>query len=211
MEHDLNKDFIERRIKMENVEHLRKIKEEGNGAILVTGHIGNWEMGAMVMGLLGHPVTAIALPHKERPVNDLFNKQRENKGLTVVTINVAIRRCMEALKRNEFVALVADRDFTHNGEILNFLGRDTLIPKGAAIFAYKTGAPILPIFLTRNSDGSFTVSFQEPIRPPRIFDNGDVIPQEDMIILMKKYADVIASKIKEYPDQWMMFREFWVK
>ena len=64
----------------------------GDRVIILTGHIGNWEMGAAVLSEMGHKMTVIALPHKERLVNNLFNRQRTKHGVTIVPTSVAIRK-----------------------------------------------------------------------------------------------------------------------
>lgn len=207
MANEIDEKFIREKIKMVNPQYLQEAMAHGKGVILLTAHIGSWELGGLVLGMTGHPVLAIALPHKERPVNDLFNKQRELRGVTIVPINQAVHRCLSALKNNKLIAVLADRDFTNNGEMMKFLGRDVQMPKGAAMFAYKTGAVILPIFLLRNEDDTFSLQFEKPICPPRII-HGQ-IGREDLLFLMKQYVNVIEEKIRQYPTQWLMFREFW--
>ncbi|MFA5088392.1 MAG: hypothetical protein WC552_05095, partial [Candidatus Omnitrophota bacterium] len=120
---DLNQQYIDRSVKIENLDVLKRVLSEGKGGIMVTAHICNWELGGGILSVLGYPLMAIALPHKEQPVNDLFNSQREVKGITVVPMNVSVRKSIETLKNNKLVALVADRDFTMSGEVMDFLGK----------------------------------------------------------------------------------------
>ena len=129
--------------------------------------------------------------------------------MTVIPMNSAMRKCLEALQENKLIALMVDRDFTMKGEVLDFLGRPTLIPKGPAILSLKTGAPIIPVFIVRQNNERFLLSISEPIFPPQIVD-GEV-KKEDLTALMKKYVAVIENAIRRYPTQWLIFREFWVK
>ena len=165
--------------------------------------------GGRALALLGYPALAIALPHKERPVNDLFNRQRESRGVVVVPTHQAIRRGLNALKNNEMIGVVADRDFTAKGEVFDFLGRKTLIPKGAAIFSARTGAPLLPVFLVREKDDTFTLIINDPIYPPQV-STKEMVDKEILLSIMEKYKSVLEDRIREYPTQWLMFREFWV-
>src|SRR3989344_2975657 len=203
----VNKEFIARRVKIENIERIDRALEKGKGAIIMTAHIGNWELGAVLLNMLGYPLMAVALPHKERPVNDLFNQQREVHGITVVATHNAIRKCMEHLKSNKIIAIVGDRDFTvKGGELVDFLGDRALIPKGTAIFSKKTGAPILPTFLIREPDDTFRLSILEPMFPP---EDEEGVPEEKAIRrIMHRYLGVIEEQIRRYPTQWMLFREF---
>ena len=209
MSQEVNQDFIKQHVKVSNLDRLEQVLQRGKGGIILTAHIGNWELGGVILSTLGYPSMAIALPHKERPVNDLFNRQRESRGMLIVQINQAVRRCLETLRDNKLVAVLADRDFTASGEVINFLGRDTLIPKGAAIFAAKTGAGIIPTFLVREGEDQFHLFLEEPIYPPQECE-GEVT-LEVLVPIIKKYAAVIEEKVRQYPTQWLMFREFWVK
>jgi len=139
----------------------------------------------------------------------LFNYQREAKGITIVPTSDAIRRCVEHLKENKVIALVADRDFSTSGIRMDFLGKKVNLPKGPAMFSWKTGAPIVPMFLIRNKNKAFTLSCSEAIYPPE----QDTQLNEDQIVeeIMRQYIKEIEKKIKAYPSQWLLFREFGVK
>ena len=207
----VNQDFIARRVKIENIDRIAKALGKGKGAIIMTAHIGNWELGAVLLNMLGYPLMAVTLPHKERPVNDLFNHQREVHGITVVATHNAIRKCMEQLKSNKIIAIVGDRDFTvKGGELIDFLGAKALIPKGAAIFSKKTGAPIIPTFLIREPDGTFRLSILDPMFPPQEKEaDEEGVPEEEAVRrIMRRYLAVIEDQIRRYPAQWLLFREF---
>lgn len=209
MNNDVNDDFFKNNVEVVHLERLQKGIKHGRGTIFITAHIGNWEIGGVAMCHLSHPFVAIALPHKERSVNELFNKKRLDKGIEIVQTNQAIRRCLEALKENRIVGLLADRDFNANGEVLDFLGKKAIIPKGAAIFSARTGAPIVPLFFVREKEGHFKLFFEEPIFPPR--QSEGEVDRETLLPIMRQYAAVIETYIRRYPTQWLMFREFWVK
>ena len=204
----VDRKFVDDRVTVVDRSYLDEAVAYGKGCIILTAHIGNWEMGAAVLDKLGHSVTAIALPHKNPKVNMLFNRQREAHGVTVVPTNVAVRRCIQALRHGKFIAVLGDRDFGTFGEPLDFLGRKTLIPKGAAFFACRTGAPILPTFLTPDGKGCYALNFYPPIFPPQ---GGGDVPEDAVIALMERYVAVIERKIKENPTQWLMFREFGIE
>lgn len=207
MDKMVDRDFIARNVTVEGIERVAQALQGGKGAVLITAHIGNWEMGAVLLSKLGYPLMIIALPHKERPVNDLFNHQREVHGITVVATNNAIRKCMEHLKSNKIVAIAADRDFTvKGGELMDFLGAKALIPRGAATFSQKTGAPIVPTFLIREPNHTFRLSILNPLFPPA---GEDDVPEEEAIRdIMHRYLRIIEDQIRRYPTQWLLFREF---
>ncbi len=209
MAKEIDEDFIREKVEIRNIGCVKEALSRGKGAIVISAHIGNWEMGGVLLNMLGCPTTVIALPHKERPVNNLFNKQREAGGGAVIPTSFAIRRCLNILKNNGMVAVIADRDFSASGEVLDFLGRKALIPKGAAILSAKTGAPFIPVFLMREKDHTFSLTLEDPIYPSHEC-NGE-IDQKTLLPLMKQHTAVIERKIRQYPTQWLMFRKFWIE
>ncbi|NTV29423.1 MAG: lysophospholipid acyltransferase family protein [Candidatus Omnitrophica bacterium] len=202
----VNKQFIENNVTFEGKENLERAVARGKGIIILTAHIGNWEMGAAVLSEMGYKMTVIALPHKERSVNDLFNRQRMKHGVSIVPISVAIRRCIEALRKGQMVALLGDRDFGSFGTPMMFLGRETHIPKGAAVFAHKTGATILPAVVIPTGNGTFRTCFEAPIIPP----DGRVDDKVAVRELIQQGTVAIEKLVRRMPTQWLMFRKFGV-
>ncbi|MFP4472277.1 MAG: lysophospholipid acyltransferase family protein [Candidatus Omnitrophota bacterium] len=208
IKHDLNDSLLQDRLFLTGFEKLEKALARGQGVILLTAHLGNWELGGLLVGHLGYPVTAIALPHRERKVNELFNQQRRLKGMNVVPVNLSIRRCLRVLKDNGIVAMLADRDFTATGEPRPLFGHLTMIPKGAALFAYRTGAAVLPAFLYRNDDDTYRLLigdlFEQPDGYPNV-DEGSFVEH-----FLDQQAAVLEYYIREDPAQWLIFRRFWI-
>ncbi|MEW6171157.1 MAG: lysophospholipid acyltransferase family protein [Candidatus Omnitrophota bacterium] len=203
----LNKDYLKKYVSIEGKENLDSALSQNKGVIALTAHIGNWELGGVVMALAGYPTYAIALPHKNIWVNRFFNRQRESKGLKVIPLNGAVaHQCLNKLKSNNIVCIAGDRDFTQNGIILDFFRKPTLIPRGAASFSLITGTPIIPGFMIRNPDDTFKLILEKPIE---FISTGD--REVDTKELTKKYLLIFEKYIKTYPEQWYMFREFWLQ
>jgi len=198
--------FIQSNVQVKNIEYLNEVLQKGKGGILVSAHVGNWEMGGAVLPLLGFPLSVVALAHKDPKVNALFNTQREAFGAKVIQTDVAIRRVVEHLQRNRLVAILADRDFGTRGVVMDFLGHKTMIPKGAAYFSLKTGVPIIPIFFIRTQDNHFEINIYSPIEPPSL-PEGKILDKTagDYI---QKYLTIIENEIRKNPSQWLLFREF---
>lgn len=197
----INKKYIEEKIKIKNIHYLDQALAKGKGAIVLTAHLGNWELGGVVIGLLGYPFYAVALPHKHKKVDDFFNFQRESKGVRVIPLGKAVKTSLNVLKENKLLALVGDREFTHGGIVVNFFGKSTAFPKGPAALSLKTEALIVPGFMVRNEDDSFTLQFEEPIE-------GQNYSLNDLV---NRYKIIIEDYVRRYPDQWYMFRRFWTE
>lgn len=197
----LDKNYVTRNITIENIQYFEEALSRGSGAIALTAHLGNWELGGVVIALLGYPFWAVALEHRDKRVNEFFNYQRESKGMKVIPLGKAVRQCLRLLTENKIVALVGDRDFTGRGAVLDFFGKPTYLPEGPAAFAIKAQAAIVPGFMLRNPDDTFTLRLEKPL----YHETGGT---EELIM---RYKVVIEEYIRKYPDQWYMFKKFWVE
>jgi len=93
--------YVKRNIKIENPERIKQVLDQGKGGIILSAHLGNWELGAGVLSLLGYPSAVVALPHKEKLVDNLFNHQRVSKGISVIPVQRATHQCIEFLRDNK--------------------------------------------------------------------------------------------------------------
>ncbi|MCM8791769.1 MAG: lysophospholipid acyltransferase family protein [Candidatus Omnitrophica bacterium] len=200
----LDREYIRKKIQVENIEYLKEALSYQKGIVALTAHFGNWELGGILMAIMGFPIWAVALPHRDRRVDEFFNFQREKKGLKVIPLEEATKRALELLRQNKLVAILGDRDFTSTGIILDFFQKPTLFPLGPAIFSLRTGAPIVSGFIIRKYKDYFILRFEKPIYPPQ---NGNL--KENIRILISQYKNIFERYIRRYPDQWYMFRKFW--
>ncbi|MBI4335394.1 MAG: lysophospholipid acyltransferase family protein, partial [Candidatus Omnitrophica bacterium] len=198
--------YIRKNIDVVNVNHIDEALAKKKGVIILSAHLGSWEYGGAIMGLLGYPINVVALDHKNKLVNDFFVTQRRLKNERIIPLGIAVRKCFSALAHNELVAIVGDKDFTNSGVVVKFFGKDTLLPKGPAVFSLKTGAAIVPGYMIRLKDDRCNLIFEEPVeyQPTGDFD-GDVVK------LTQLCASRIEKYISPYPEQWYCFRRFFVK
>ncbi|MCX5668352.1 MAG: lysophospholipid acyltransferase family protein [Candidatus Omnitrophica bacterium] len=212
----MDAEYVKRFIKMEGLSNIEDALKYGKGVIILSAHLGNWELGAFAMGTLGYPINAVVLTHRNVRINDFFKAQRAMGKLKSIEFGASLRGCYKALKNNELLALLGDRDFSINGLPAIFFGKPVAsMPKGPAALSYRTGAAIVPSFITRNGDDTFTFAFEKPILPEASTGLGPGGPEaagdEDSAIkgIMGKYLPVIESYVKRYPGQWYVFRNFW--
>lgn len=200
----INQGYIKKYIRFENLLYLQEAIASDKGVILLTAHLGNWELGGAVIAQSGYPLWAVALPHKQKKVNDFFNFQRERKDVHVIPMGNAPRKSLELLKKKALVALVGDRNFNEGGITVEFFGKKTSFPEGPAVFARRTGAVILPGFMVRNADDTFTLKFEKPMKA---VSSGAIVT--DLKTIVAGYMAIYEEYIRRYPDQWYMFRRFW--
>ena len=200
----INDDFIKKYIRLKNIERVDNAFKQGKGIIIASAHLGNWELAGAIFAKLGYPLNVVALDHKNKLVNNVFVGRRRSMGMKVISIGMALRRCFVALKKNEAVAVLGDRDFSTHGVNIEFFDRETDIPKGPAAFSLRSGAPIIPTIMLRNPDDTFDFIFEKPIEYQPTGDS-----EKDIRALTKKLLAVIEDYVRKYPDQWYLFRRFW--
>ncbi|TRZ48572.1 hypothetical protein D4Q80_03680 [bacterium] len=200
----ITRDEVKKYIGIENSHYFDEALKKGKGVVVLSAHLGNWELGGAVVGLLGYPLWVVVLPHKDKKVDEFFNRQRESKGVKIIPLGKAARQCFRVLRNNELLGLVGDKDFSDKGVVLDFFGRPALFPQGPAELALKTGAIIVPAFVVRNGDDSCTLKIGNPI------EFSPAGSPDDLPNLMRRYITIIEEVIKKYPEQWYMFRRFWL-
>lgn len=199
--------FFELHISIKGREHIEEARARGHGAILLSAHLSNWELGAGSMRCLyDYPVNVIAAMHRYGRINDLFMRERESMGLKVWDMHAAKTPggIMRALKNNEILCIIGDRDPTGQGVTVDFFGRPCRFPQGPARFAIATGAPLLPGFVTRRTNDSFTIVIEPPIYPPETGSK-----EEKTREITQRYARAIEEAIRYHPEEWAVFYRIW--
>jgi len=135
---------IRRMAELRGSEHLRAALQEGRGAILLTGHIGNWELAGSRIAAEGYPVVVIARAQRDNEITEHVRKTREEMGLKVLHRDVAVRGSLRALRENKVVGILLDQNAGDDGVFVEFFGHLASTAPGAAAFALRTGAAGLP-------------------------------------------------------------------
>ncbi|MCM8812780.1 MAG: lysophospholipid acyltransferase family protein [Candidatus Omnitrophica bacterium] len=197
--------FVREAVSITGIEYIDQGLQRGNGVIGLTVHIGNWELSAQLLAVLGYPMNAIALPHRDPAVNRLFDAQRSVVGVKVIPLGVSIRQCFAALRRNEIVGILGDRDFSGSRTLrVPFLGTTIALPRGPAVLSYRTGAAIVPGFVVRDRDNfrRFEFILESPIVPDKSVDE-----ETALVRLTEQYARVMEKYVRLYPEQWFLFHD----
>lgn len=198
----ITRNDLEPLIVYEGLTHLETAFAAHRGVILITAHLGNWELGGAVISALGYPLTAVAFPERVGKTNELFQQQRRRRGIRVLTFGSAARGSLDALSRGEIVGMLADRDFTRHQETIPFFGEPARLPTAPVRISLRTGAPILPGFVIRRPDNRFTVRFHPPLWPD---------PASDPTATRASIRDALQTEIGRHPTQWFVFHDFWAK
>ncbi|MEO2083701.1 MAG: lysophospholipid acyltransferase family protein [Desulfurobacteriaceae bacterium] len=169
------------------------------GGILLTAHIGNWElMGAFFSRLSGGRLSVVAKPMKNRRVDRLINGIRESWGVKVIPTGRGVS-VLKELKKGKFVGILGDqRPKVKEGVLTTFLGRKTYTNRGIALLSIKSGKPVIPAFCFVE-EGKYKIEVFRPIYP-----EGKSVEE-----LTQSYASAIEVAVRKHPEQWFWVHRRW--
>jgi KDO2-lipid IV(A) lauroyltransferase len=182
---------------LEGGENLRSVFDTGRGVILVTGHIGNWELGGLFFGNRGVKVNVVTLPEGSEQIDEIRKVYRSRYSINTIILDgspFTSLEMMAALRRGEMVAMLVDRWGKADGVATDFFGTDLSLPRGPFVLSRATGAAILPAFVVR--DGR---SYRGIVEPPF------VVEEDDEAAYALRISQALERVIRRYPDQWYNF------
>ncbi len=200
----LDRAQIQRYVTFEGIEHVQQTLALGKGAIILTGHFGNWELLAASISATIAPLTPIVRELRSPRLNALVSSYREQAGYRTIDRDTGVRHALRCLKRNELLGIVADVDTAVSGVFVDFFGRHAYTPYSPVAIALKTGAAILPTFIIRQPNGSHHAI----IEPPLVLKQTDA-KEKDLVANTQKFTKIIESYIRRYPTQWIWMHRRW--
>jgi len=190
---------IKEKVRIEDIGLLDEGLSAGKGVVALTAHIGNWELAGIVASILGYEVTAVAIPYLSPAVTRIYRKRRNSKGVEVLLTGSSPKGPLRALKENRILAVLGDKVFTEKGIKTPFLGVETLLPRGPATLAAKTGAFFTAGFFIMEKNG-YRFFFRKISLPPSLKEE-----EEKINYLFTRGSEIIEDVILEYPSQWLNF------
>ncbi len=191
--------------------HMVKALKQGKGVICITPHLGNWELGGLLLAFKGADLYVLTLDETDAQTKAFRERMRAKKRIKNIYINpddpapAAIIEVVRVLKEKKVVAMLGDRPGNNNTIEVDFFGRKTPFPMGVATLAMATGAAVLPVFVILKGGRYWGVIerpiyFQSPARRER---------EQGIRKGMEELARVFERYIKDYPDQWYNFYPYW--
>jgi lauroyl/myristoyl acyltransferase len=180
--------------------------QAGNGVILALPHLGGWEWAGRWLTDRGYRVTVVVERIDPPELFDWFIELRTDLGFSVVPLGPsAAPSVLRALRHNEVVCLLSDRDLQGGGVEVEFFGEHTRLPAGPATIALRAGSPIVPVgtYFTRQVNGHYSV-----VRPPLDLTRRGSL-REDVTRITRALAGELEYLIRRAPDQWHMFQPNW--
>jgi KDO2-lipid IV(A) lauroyltransferase len=173
----------------------------GKGAIIVCAHLGNWELLGAALSY-EYPIVGIAMTQDNSEFDVMINKARTRGGARVVPKKALLKPIITALRHNELAFFLVDQ--RGPGVHCEFMGRETSFYAGAATFALRTGAVLIPARLIRVEPGSFVLKVDRPIVP-----STDGSDDENIKCTTIKIIKVIEEQVRHNPEQWLWMHKLW--
>jgi len=198
--------FVERNCQVEGAEHLAAARAKGMGVLVLTSHLGNWEvLAASGPNLVNTPVTMVTKRLKPEWLNRVFEITRSLLGVKMAFEPRTMPAILRALKQNEAVGFVMDQYAgAPVGARVPFFGKAVGSHTALAALALRTGAPVIPAFAARQRGGHYLIRFEPALI---LEEKGE--PDERLIANTALFVRHIEAWIREYPAQWLWIHRRW--
>jgi len=189
------------KVSVEGLENLGDAVSRGRGVVAVSGHVGNFPLLIYTLTRLGYPVSVIM----RLPENELLapwaKETIEKLGIKVIPASPRIesaKQSLRTLRKGEIVFLQVDINAKRSsGILIDFFGLKVPTFAGAAVLAQRSGAPVVPMFITRNDGGGFELKIMKPFDPPRDKDRNLAVHET-----LSRLTKILEEVIREHPAEW---------
>jgi KDO2-lipid IV(A) lauroyltransferase len=203
----LSKRAVERGFSVEGFRHVQQAVAEGNGTILALPHLGGWEWAGRWLTDRGFAMSVVVEPIDPPELFEWFLEMRKDLGMNVIPLGPkAGGEVLRALRANEIVCLLSDRDIDRSGVEVEFFGERTTLPAGPATLSIRTGAALLPVgcYFTERLNGHHGI-----VRPPVPANRHGGGLRDDVIRVTQALAHELEFLIRRAPEQWHLFQPNW--
>ena len=191
-------------VEIEGREHLEGVLAQGKGAVIATGHAGNWELMGGALSQAGFPLIGVAMRQRDAAMDRFINEYRRLVGMHIIYKN-DVREMFRMMKEGWIVGLLADQDTNrHDGIVLDFFGKPTNCVPGPAAMARSAGIGVIPGYITRKEDGTHKIILYAPIEVPHTKDK-----RADIRTAEQAVNRVLEQHIREHPEEWFWLHDRW--
>jgi KDO2-lipid IV(A) lauroyltransferase len=193
------------RIQLDGVEHLDTAMATHGRALVLTAHLGNWEILCAAHRLTRYELSVVVRPLDAPWLDAVAERLRRRAGVEVIDKRGAVRPVLEALRRGRMVGILLDQNAARReGVFVDFFGHPASTSRSIALLALRTGAPVVPIFAHRRRDGGHRVVIHPPVPVPTANDAGAAVVE-----LTARCTMEIERAVRATPEQWLWSHERW--
>ena len=191
-------------LRVEGEENFNKAFKSNRGIVIVSAHMGNWEVGLHITNYYGKPMLGVAAKTRYGWADILLSRSRNRLGNTIIDKKGALPKITEGLRRGEVIGMLIDQSRRKHGIEVAFFGRKATASPAAALLALRCNSLVLPAFCVRRPDGELTIQVKTPIELTR---TGDL--RRDIQSNTQRIIDVVEEMVRKYPDQWFWLLKPW--
>lgn len=193
-------------IRTQGLEHYLAAEARGKGVLILTGHLGAWELSSFYHSLMGHPMGMVIRRLDNRPLDEYVNGIRCLHGNRVLHKDDFARGLLTAMRSGGTVGILMDTNMTPpQGVFVKFFGVTACTASGLARVTLKTGAAVLPGFcLWEEREQRYVLHFGPELEFERTGEH-----EADIVAATQKCNDVLEAWIRRYPDQWLWIHRRW--
>jgi len=200
----LSNAYLEEHIQWEDIRPIQTVLAARKGMLVLTGHMGNWDLLCSIAPKFNYPTTIITKTIRNNAINTVWMEIRNRFGLKFVPAHNSYRQCLSALRENEIVGFAIDQNMIDTeGVFVDFFGKQACTTPGLAYMSAQSGAAVVPVFMIRLEQGRHLVKVLPAIPPPP-----DRKP-ETIREFTQIYTKVMEDIIRQYPDQWIWVHRRW--
>lgn len=197
---------ISKLVEYDGLENYKGATERGRGVLMLTGHVGAWELCAFAQGVYGHPLNFLVRPLDNPLLDRMVSHYRELSGNRTIDKNRAVKPVLDILRRGQDVGLLIDvNTLPDQGVFCDFFGTPACSTTGLAVFALRADAPVVPGFLIWDERLRKHRLRFEPEIP--LIRTGDF--KEEVMLNTARFTKVIEEYARRYPDQWLWVHKRW--
>lgn len=192
-------------LKVKGLEYLEEARAMGKGVLVVSCHMGSYEVVAAIWSTTLAPVSFFAEEVEPRPLFEWYRETRARLGISVLTLDYGgIRKVLEALREQEMVITAIDRDITGTGYLMPFFGKLAPIPLGPAAIALRLGTPIFPVCVYRLPDDTYMAE-----GAPLVHAASTGNSRADQVMATEQVLRQMERFIQAHPEQWHVPHRIW--
>jgi len=185
--------------------NFKAARARGKPILYLTGHFSAWELLPAAHALYGHPLSFVTRPLDIAQLEGYLAKARQSCGNVVISKKNAVRQILASLKHGDSVGILADHNtITLEGEFIDMFGLPAPTTTSLALLALRTGATVLPGYLTPRCRGCYWIKFLPPLE---LIQSGD--REHDVRANTRMFNDVLESIIREQPESWLWGHKRW--
>lgn len=185
-------------------DHLTAALRNNRGALLVSAHIGCWEMMGARLAAEGFPITVVSRPRSNPLVTRMWDDIQSGCGMKVLSKFNSMRALLTALRGGEVVGILPDQYGGKNGLLVEFFGRITSMHPVVPLVAQRMDVPVLPCVAPRDGNDVIHITIYPPLQ---LVNSGR--SKEDLRVNTEMLTRVFEDHIREYPDQWLWLHRRW--